>query len=104
MSNIVNFSDHNRFFDNKGYLRNPIPQYIITAMPINGDLEKWAYWAVDELKFNAPRERSINWLGTMMGFDIRELRGRTDRDIAALVMWLVCTEIAHEGEFFGLVE
>jgi hypothetical protein len=91
-----------KWFDDYGNLIKDIPQEIISECSHQGDCyfdcKKW----IKEIDFNVPRQLSIDWLREFGAWTIEELNSLDDMEIAIQVLWIACSDLKENGEWFGL--
>ena len=92
-------SDKSEWFDERGELLKPLPGQCIEDCSGSGRVDdEVAYW-VNALKFDLglPRERAINFLSEYGAWELDELDGMDDFNLAEKVLWIFCGNIKEEA-------
>ena len=87
------------WFDEHGELVKPLPGRCIEDCSGSGAVDdEVAYW-VNALKFDLglPRERVINFLSEYGAWELDELDGMDDFNLAEKVLWIFCGNIKEEA-------
>ena len=97
---LMNESDDgSAWFDERGELLKPLPGACIMACSGQGRVDdEVAYW-VNALKFDLglPRERAINFLSEYGAWELDELDGMDDFNLAEKVLWIFCGNIKEDA-------
>jgi hypothetical protein len=91
------------WFDSQGLLLGVLPAECVAdcshAGACDADVASWRA----RLEFTVPRGQAIAYLREFGAWTPADLAGRTDDELAELVLWSACCEIRESGEWFGLV-
>lgn len=92
-------SGKSEWFDERGELVKPLPGQCIEDCSGSGRVDdEVAYW-VNALKFDLglPRERAINFLSEYGAWELDELDGMDDFNLAEKVLWIFCGNIKEDA-------
>lgn len=96
---FVKESHISEWFDSHGELLKPLPGECIKDCARGGRVDDdVAYW-VNALKFDLglPRERAINFLSEYGAWELDELDGMDDFNLAEKVLWILCGNIKEDA-------
>lgn len=95
----VDESSEGGWFDNNGWLLKPIPYECISDCSGSGRKDDQVEYWTEELGFDKglPREKAIDWLREFGAWEVEELEGKSDTELAQIVLWEFCNELRDQA-------
>ena len=91
------------WFDEHGNLLKEIPEECVEELSSPGQQDTAAERWVEELGFEVPRDKAIEYIDYYGAWDKDELEDKTDKELAMIILWLLACDINDNGFSEGIV-